>query len=509
MSAVPRSWRRRLIEALSQPDTLRFTHSGPFRASVTCHTFRAVAAIVAMPLRRLYVHPGLSRHQQERVTEAANQVFGSSCSSVDVEQCAYVESSEPLSKEQESVLQWLVLDQSRQDRQLSESALHPEAISAPHHLLIEIGPRLNFTTPWSTNATTICHVAGITSVQRFEQSRRILLGLTEAPTAKLQADFVARLHDRMTECIFTEPLTSLSITGQPEPWQRVPVMEQGRKALEELNERLGLAFDEWDLAFYTDMFVSKFKRDPSDVECFDISQSNSEHSRHWFFKGEIIVEGESKPKALFELVIDTLKRRQENAEASGVPDNSAIAFADNSSSISGPNVGTLRPGVVGESGPMKVVQRDMDVTFTAETHNFPTGVAPFPGAATGTGGRLRDGFSTGRGSLVTAGTAGYSVGNLRIPGYEQPWEPVADVPSRLAPPLQIEIDASNGASNYGNEFGEPVVLGYTRSFGMELNNGERREYLKPIMFTGGERQLVPTITVDFGFRYWVYGQQAS
>ena len=130
------------------------------------------------------------------------------------------------------------------------------------------------------------------------------------------------------------------------------------------------------------------------------------------------------------------------------------------------------------------------VIFTAETHNFPSGVAPFPGAETGTGGRIRDVHATGRGSLVVAGTAAYCVGNLRIPGYELPWEnPEFAYPPNLAPPLQIEIEASNGASDYGNKFGEPVIQGYTRSFGLRLPNGERREWIKPIMFTGGVGQI--------------------
>ena len=130
------------------------------------------------------------------------------------------------------------------------------------------------------------------------------------------------------------------------------------------------------------------------------------------------------------------------------------------------------------------------IIFTAETHNFPSGVAPFPGAETGTGGRIRDVQATGRGALVIAGTAAYCVGNLRIPGYELPWEDSTFAyPSNLASPLTIEIEASNGASDYGNKFGEPVIQGFTRSFGLRLPDGERREWLKPIMFTAGVGQM--------------------
>ncbi len=135
---------------------------------------------------------------------------------------------------------------------------------------------------------------------------------------------------------------------------------------------------------------------------------------------------------------------------------------------------------------MAEIEVDQDVIFTAETHNFPSGVAPFPGAETGTGGRIRDVHATGRGSDYTAGSAAYCVGNLQIPGDPLPWEDSTfTYPENLASPLEIEIEASNGASDYGNKFGEPVVQGFTRSFGLRLPSGERREWIKPIMFSGG------------------------
>ncbi len=172
------------------------------------------------------------------------------------------------------------------------------------------------------------------------------------------------------------------------------------------------------------------------------------------------------------------------------PNNSVIAFCDNSSSIRGGEVATLLPAEPGAPGPLLPATVDLDLTLTAETHNFPSGVAPFPGAETGTGGRIRDGHATGRASLVIAGTAAYCVGNLRIPDYRLPWEDGSFVyPDNLASALEIVIEASNGASDYGNKFGEPVVAGYTRSFGVRLPNGERREWIKPIMFSGGIGQM--------------------
>src|SRR4030042_4763536 len=172
------------------------------------------------------------------------------------------------------------------------------------------------------------------------------------------------------------------------------------------------------------------------------------------------------------------------------PANSIIAFKDNSSAIRGYEIWTLIPEYPGRPSCFKNAKFDYHIIFTAETHNFPTGVAPFPGAETGTGGRIRDVHATGRGSLVIAGTAAYCVGNLRIPGYSLPWEdPSFEYPPNLAPPFQIEIQASNGASDYGNKFGEPVIQGFTRAFGLRLPDGERREWIKPIMFTGGIGQM--------------------
>lgn len=217
------------------------------------------------------------------------------------------------------------------------------------------------------------------------------------------------------------------------------------------------------------------------MELFDIAQSNSEHSRHWFFGGHMVIDGEKKERSLFRIVKDTLTEERRA--------NSVIAFNDNSSAIRGFPITTLQPETPGK--PSRFIQEKLmsHILLSAETHNFPSGVAPFPGAETGTGGRIRDVQATGTGANVTAGTSAYAVGQLNIPGYELPWEDNWEYPSNLAKPLTIEIDASNGASDYGNKFGEPVITGYTRSFGMRLPNGERREYIKPIMFSGGVGQL--------------------
>jgi phosphoribosylformylglycinamidine synthase len=300
-------------------------------------------------------------------------------------------------------------------------------------------------------------------------------------TNDLVTKFLELIHDRMTECPYPKPLTTFETGIKPEPVYIVPVIEEGKDALRKINTEMGLGLDEWDIDYYYNLFVNELHRNPTNVECFDLGQSNSEHSRHWFFKGRLIIDGEEMPQALMEIIKYPLKFN---------PNNSVIAFKDNSSAIRGYKIFTIIPEKSGKPSRFKKERLNYHLIFTAETHNFPTGVAPFPGAETGTGGRIRDIHATGRGSLVIAGTAAYCVGNLNIPGYLLPWEdPSFPYPLNLASALKIEIEASNGASDYGNKFGEPLIQGFTRSFGMRLPDGERREWVKPIMFTGGVGQI--------------------
>ncbi|KAK4766236.1 hypothetical protein SAY87_007878 [Trapa incisa] len=191
----------------------------------------------------------------------------------------------------------------------------------------------------------------------------------------------------------------------------------------------------------------------------------------------MIIDGKPMDRTLMKIVKSTLQAN---------PNNSVIGFKDNSSAIRGFLMKELRPVQPGLSCPLIEVYKDLDILFTAETHNFPCAVAPYPGAETGAGGRIRDTHATGRGSFVIAATAGYCVANLNMQGTYAPWEdPSFIYPPNLTSPLQILIDASNGASNYGNKFGKPLIQGYTHTFGMRLPSGERQEWLKPIMFSAG------------------------
>jgi len=422
---------------------------------------------------RAYDLPPTASHNLLR---SARNILATEIGGIDTEFCFYIAASRELGPDVHRVLDWLLAETFEPNRYGVKSSFDPSAGS-----ILEIGPRMTFTTAWSTNAVSICHACGIADVVRIERTRRYLLH-TDGPLSEAsKEEFLACLHDRMTECSYAAPLTGFETGISPDPVVTIPVLAEGRAVLERINEELGLAFDDWDLDFYTKLFRDRIGRDPTDVECFDIAQSNSEHSRHWFFKGRLVIDGKEQPQHLFEVVSEPHKTN---------PNNSVIAFNDNSSAIRGFAADALVSS--NPAGPCPLVKRqlDLDIIFTAETHNFPSGIAPFPGAETGTGGRIRDVHATGRGALVVAGTAAYCVGNLQLPDYPLPWEdPDFGYPPNLASPSAIEIEASNGASDYGNKFGEPVIQGFTRSAGLRVPGGERREWIKPIMFSGGIGQI--------------------
>nr|AOE43235.1 phosphoribosylformylglycinamide synthase [Coremiostelium polycephalum] len=433
-----------------------------------------------MTIKHFYRRPAISEFEIKRLIHRLNQQYSLSIESIDTEFCFNVEylESNPITELEYKTLVW-ILSETFEPQNFSESSFFrgQDEISSKNVVVVEVGPRMNFTTTYSSNATSITNSCKIHSVKRIERSRRYKVESKHPLRVDQVQLFIDQVHDRMTECHYPQPLVSFDTGVVPKTVTFIPVMEEGRAALERINKEMGLAFDDSDLELYTDLFKNYLKRNPSDVECFDIGQSNSEHSRHWFFNGNLVIDGQIIPKTLFQIVKDTLRAN---------PNNSLIAFSDNSSSIKGFETKVLVPKSSTEASPYIVGDRDQPILFTAETHNFPSGVAPFPGAETGTGGRIRDTHATGRGSIVVAGTVGYCVGNLNIPGYNLPWEDKSfQYPFNLANPLKIEIEASNGASDYGNKFGEPVIIGFTRSFGLRLPNGERREWIKPIMFSGG------------------------
>jgi len=384
-----------------------------------------------------------------------------------LEYCFNVETSVPLDSDELSILRQLLADG------FVSGSISMEPDNSEGWDIVEVGPRMNFATAYSTNLVAICKTCGLDKVIRIERSRRypVSSGIDKAR-------FIRENHDRMTECAYSEPLQNFNSGILPEPVFEIPMMEKGPNALLEIP---GLAMDEWDRNLYYDYFVKEEGRNPTIVEIKDLDNANSEHSRHGYFKGKQVINGVVMPETLMDIVKSTLKAN---------PSNSIIAFKDNSSGIKGYDCWTIVPELPGKPSPFVKQKALYHLIFTAETHNFPTGVAPFPGAETGTGGRIRDIQATGKGGLVVGGTTGYCVANLLIPGYDLPWESWYSLyPSSLASPISILIRGSDGASDYGNKFGEPIIVGFARSFDERLFSGERWAWIKPILFTGGIGQI--------------------
>ena len=464
-------------------------------------------------LLNLYRRPALSSYKEDNLVKIFREKVSPDIDTIETEFCFNIDVSEPLTDKELNILRWLLSETFEPEnfsdksflghtfesviaRSVTTKQSHEFEIASPlarndNLRIFEVGPRMNFTTAWSINVVSVCHACGLTKIKRIERSRRYKLIFKTGfqPSAFSLQPFLSLVHDRMTECQYQEPLktfepvlSGVEGTGiKPEPLYTVPLLEEGKSALLKVNQKMGLGLDEWDIDYYYNLFVNDLKRNPTNVECFDLSQSNSEHSRHWFFRGRLIIDGKVISENLMQIVKEPYKRN---------PNNSIIAFKDNSSAIRGYKIQSILPASSFQPSAFSLREVTYHIIFTAETHNFPSGVAPFPGAETGTGGRIRDVHATGKGSIVVAGTAAYCVGNLRIPDYPLPWEDESFIyPKNLASPLQIEIEASNGASDYGNKFGEPLIQGFTRSFGLRLPDGERREWIKPIMFTGGVGQI--------------------
>lgn len=338
--------------------------------------------------------------------------------------------------------------------------------------VVEIGPRPGIETPWSTKAVSICRGVDLGIIERIEVSERHLL-----PEDMTVEEFFAVHGDRATQEIYSEQLRAFATGEEPEEVYDVDLIGGGPDELLKYPE---ISMDASDRQMYFDHFAIRENRNPTIAEIMDLNNANSDHSRHGTFNAQLIIDGKEQKETLFDLVKGALEVN---------PHASVIGFHDNASAIEGHTFKTLipvQPGKCSELVPQSVTY---DITLTAETHNFPTGVAPFPGAATGTGGRIRDGQGVGKGGFPGAGTTGYCVGNLLIPGYELPWEGETKYSQDLASALKIEIDASNGASDYGNKYGEPVILGFTRSFDLRIPDGDRLAFMKPIMFTGGLGQM--------------------
>ena len=287
---------------------------------------------MADEVERLYRFPGLSSGRHDvTISELKSASTRLDVTDLSTEICfnVSIQGNNKLDEAESKNLLWL-LNNSFEEENVGRRSFLDES-KAPelgYKVMIEIGPRLNFSTAWSTNAVSICRSIGLERIDRIEKSVRYLIHVTpkdRSDTEDITKDeenaLVAKLHDRMTECRYEKPLTSFRVNVKPERCYEVDLMAEGRTALEKVNRDLGLAFDEWDLDYYTKLFQEKVKRNPTSVECFDLAQSNSEHSRHWFFKGKLTVDGQDVEDSLFKMVMKT----QETSN-----DNNVIKFSDNS-----------------------------------------------------------------------------------------------------------------------------------------------------------------------------------
>ncbi len=341
--------------------------------------------------------------------------------------------------------------------------------------LVVVGPRLGTISPWASKATDIAHNCGL-DVHRVE--RVIEYRLTGPALGGHEwAACAALLHDRMTETAMArrEDAEALFAERSPEPMERVDVLARGRIALVEADRRFGLALSPDEIDYLVDAFRS-LRRDPSDVELMMFAQANSEHCRHKIFNADFVVDGVAQSRSLFGMIRHT-------EQVAGR--HTIVAYTDNASIMQGQPVQRWMPAR--PDGPSLYRSRPAQahVLMKVETHNHPTAISPFPGAATGAGGEIRDEGATGRGSAPKAGLTGFAVSNLALPGTDEPWERGAyGAPGHIATPLQIMLEAPIGAAAFNNEFGRPGLGGFFRVYEQTVD-GVRRGYHKPIMSAGG------------------------
>ena len=346
---------------------------------------------------------------------------------------------------------------------------------------IEYGYILNFKSPWCSNVLRILAKIGINNIERIEKTNLVFKDYFD------KTHYISKLDMRLHQ-IFDKPFTTFDV-----PNINITKVHSIKPCnIQKYANDNFLALDKHDIIYYTNLFQNVLKRTCTNMELYDLAQCNSEHSRHWFFNGSMNVNGICDPKSLFDYIKEPLAKNK---------NNSVRAFCDNASAISTNYLTTdIITAKKALSSPYRTKRVHYYPTLNAETHNFPTGMCPFPGAATGVGGRIRDTQCIGRGGHVVSGIAGYSVGNLYLDGYVLPWENTKSDDSYV-PAIKILVNASDGASDYGNKFGEPLIGGFCRSYGAiteytETNDkytfyrSEHNEYIKPIMFSAGVGKIM-------------------
>lgn len=347
----------------------------------------------------------------------------------------------------------------------------PKAREGLHLFLVT--PRLGTISPWASKATNIAENCGLAGIERIERGMAVWLEGRLNDDEKQQ--WAALLHDRMTESVLPDFQTASKLFHhlESETFSTVDVLGGGKEALVKANTEMGLALSADEIDYLVENYQA-LQRNPSDVELMMFAQANSEHCRHKIFNADFILNGEKQPKSLFGMIRDT-----HNAH----PEGTVVAYKDNSSVIEGAKIERFYPNAAENQG-YRFHEEDTHIIMKVETHNHPTAIAPFAGAATGAGGEIRDEGATGKGSRPKAGLTGFTVSNLNIPDLKQPWEQDYGKPEHISSPLDIMIEGPIGGAAFNNEFGRPNLLGYFRTF-EEKFDGQVRGYHKPIMIAGG------------------------
>ena len=337
-------------------------------------------------------------------------------------------------------------------------------------------PRFGTTSPWSSKATDIAKVCGLTSIEKIERGVVFTLALKDKDSAP-NKEAIEMLYDRMTEVVITDLKQAKEIFSslEPQPFLDVDILSDGKKSLETANIELGLALNNDEIDYLLEQFT-KLNRNPTDAELMMFAQANSEHCRHKVFNADWVIDGVDKERSLFQMIKNTYEASSRNVLS---------AYKDNAAVIAGHKADWFLPHL--DDQKYGRFHDEIHTMMKVETHNHPTAISPYPGAATGSGGEIRDEAATGRGAMPKAGLTGFSVSHLFIPGDLQSWEETIGKPDHIASALDIMLDGPIGGAAYNNEFGRPNILGYFRTF--EEENKEESNtswgFHKPIMIVGG------------------------
>lgn len=345
-------------------------------------------------------------------------------------------------------------------------------------LLYLVVPRFGTISPWSSKATDIAHNCGLNKVQRIERGIAYQVELSGSLTPEQDTALKGLLHDRMIEVVLSDVADAARLFSQaePAPMTSIDILAGGRDTLVEANLRLGLALVEDEIDYLVDNFT-KLGRNPNDIELMMFAQANSEHCRHKIFNASWAIDGQKQDKSLFQMIKNTYQM---------TPAHLLSAYKDNAAVMEGSRVGRFFPNP--QTKTYQYHQEDAHILMKVETHNHPTAISPWPGAATGSGGEIRDEGATGIGGKPKAGLVGFSTSNLNIPHFIQPWEQDYGKPSRIVNALEIMLKGPLGGAAFNNEFGRPNLLGYFRTYEQKVTSfagNEVRGYHKPIMLAGG------------------------